>query len=91
MKEKLKVNPSKVSVSFFKQRNGAIGGTRYVTGDYLGQSTTRHCIVKTLLEYTNQSLLVRLSSRCVSVYVLSQWYYADFDLSRFPRKFLYQS
>ncbi len=36
MKEKLKVNPSKVSVSFFKQRNGAIGGTRYVAGDYLG-------------------------------------------------------
>ena len=41
MKEKLKVNSSKVSISFFRQRNGTTSGTRYITGNYLGQSITR--------------------------------------------------
>ena len=100
MKEKLKVNPSKVSVSFFKQRNGAIGGTRYVAGDYLGQSTTRHCqypsrksiispaIVKTLLDLVYEPLIIGafIIAVCIvgSVYVLSQWYYADFDPEPIP-------
>ena len=100
MKEKLKVNPSKVSVSFFKQRNGAIGGTRYVAGGYLGQSTTRYCqypsrksiispaTVKTLLDLAYEPVIIGvfIIAVCIvgSVYVLSQWYYADFDSEPIP-------
>ena len=96
MKEKLRVNPSKISISFFRQRNSATGGTRYVVGNYLGQSTTRHCqypsrksiispaTVKTLLDLVCEPVIIGafIIAVCIvgSVYVLSQWYYADFNL-----------
>ena len=90
------MNPSKVPISSFRQRNGATGGTRYAAGDYLGQSITRHCqypsgksiisptTVKTLVDlvYAPVIIGVFIIAVCIigSVYVLNQWYYADFDL-----------
>ena len=95
MKEKLKMDPSKVSTSFFKQRNGATGGTRYVVGKYLGQSITRHrqypnkksiislTTVRNLLDLVHEPIIIGsiIISICIvgSAYVLSQWYYVDFD------------
>lgn len=100
MKEKLRVNPSKISISFFRQRNGATGGTRYVVGNYLGQSITRHhqhpsrksiispTTVKTLLDLVYEPVVIGafIIAVCIvgSVYVLSQWYYADFDPEPIP-------
>ena len=95
MKEKLRVNPSKVSISSFGQRNGTTSRPRYVVGDYLGQSITRHyqhpskksiispTTVKTLLDLVYEPVIIGafIIAICIvgSVYVLSQWYYADFD------------
>ena len=89
------MNPSKVPISFFRQRRSATGDTRYVVGDYLGQSITRHCqppsrksispptTVKTLLDFVYEPIIIGslIIAVCIvgSVYVLSQWYYADFD------------
>ncbi len=89
------MDPSKVSTSFFKQRNGATGGTRYVVGKYLGQSTTRRyqhpsrksiispTAVKTLLDLAHEPVVIGafIIAFCIvgSAYALSQWYYADFD------------
>ena len=95
MKEKLRVNPSKISTSSFRQRNSATGGTRYVVGNYLGQSVKRHrqhpskksiispTTTKTLLDLVYEPVIIGafIIAVCIvgSVYVLSQWYYADFD------------
>lgn len=100
MKEKLRVNPSKISISSFRQRNSATGGTRYVVGNYLGQSVTRHrqypskksiispTTVKTLLDLVHEPVIIGafIIAVCIvgSVYVLSQWYYADFDPEPIP-------
>ncbi len=100
MKEKLRVNPSKVSISFFGQRNGTTGSPRYVVGDYLGQSITRHyqhpsrksiispTTVKTLLDLVYEPVIIGafIIAICIvgSVYALSQWYYADFDPEPIP-------
>ena len=95
MKKKLKVTSSRVPISLFRQRNGATGGGRYVVGNYLGQSITRHCqhpskksiisstTVKTLLDLVHKPVVIGafIIASCIvgSAYVLSQWYYADFD------------
>lgn len=100
MKERLRVNPSKISISSFRQRDGATGGTRYVVGNYLGQSITRHyqhpskksiispTTVKTLLDLVYEPVVIGafIIAVCIvgSVYVLSQWYYADFDPEPIP-------
>ena len=95
MKEKLKVNPSKISTSSFRQRNGVTTGTRYVVGGNLGRSITRPyryptrksivspTTVKTLLDLVYEPVVIGafIIAFCTvgSVYVLSQWYYKDFD------------
>ena len=95
MKAKLRINPSKVSISFFGQRNGTTDGARYVVGGYLGQSVKRTyqhpsrksilspITVKTLLNLVYEPVIIGafIIAICIvgSVYVLSQWYYADFD------------
>lgn len=100
MKEKLRVNPSKTSILFFRRRNSATGGTPYVVGNYLGQTTTRHCqyprrksiispaTVKTLLDLVCKPVIIGafIIAVCIvgSVYALSQWYYADFDPEPIP-------
>ena len=100
MKEKPRVNPSKVSISFFGQRNGTTGSPRCVVGDYLGQSITRHyqhpsrksiispTTVKTLLDLVYEPVIIGafIIAICIvgSVYALSQWYYADFDPEPIP-------
>ncbi len=100
MKERLRVNPSKTSILFFRQGNSAIGRTRYTAGNYLGQSTTRHsqypsrksiispAAVKTLLNLVCEPVIIGafIIAVCTvgSVYVLRQWYYADFDPEPIP-------
>ena len=95
MKKKLKMDPSKVSASFFRQRKRASGGTRYVVGSYLDQPITHQhqhpskksiispTTVKTLLDLVHEPVVIGafIIAFCIvgSAYVLSQWYYADFD------------
>ena len=95
MKKKLKMTSSKIPISFFGQRSDTTGGNRYVVGDYLGQSITRHyqhpsrksiispTTVKTLLDLVYEPVIIGafIIAICIvgSVYVLSQWYYTDFD------------